>query len=150
MKKGKLVSCLAVAALFMFSAVLLALAAQQAPEEITIKPSIWTTVTKTSVKFEHKKHAEEYKIACTQCHHIYKDGKNVWKQGDPVEKCEKCHTNTITQGEMKLTPDEKKLNLKLAFHNNCQPCHKKLKAEKPDTKAPTTCNGCHPVAKEAK
>ncbi len=42
MKKKKLVSCLAIAVVFMFSAALLAMAAQQVPETITIKPPIWS------------------------------------------------------------------------------------------------------------
>ncbi len=144
MKKRKFVSCLAITALFMFSAVFLGLAAQQAPEKITLKPSIWPTETKTPVEFSHKKHSAEYKVACDQCHHVMKDGKNVWKEGDEVKKCETCHTEATTQGEMKLPPDQKKLNLKIAFHTKCQTCHKKAKAEKPDSKAPTTCTGCHP------
>jgi hypothetical protein len=149
MKKGKLVSCLAAAAVVMFSAALLVWAAQQAPDEITIKPALWPTLTKAPVVFSHKKHSADYKVACNQCHHIYKDGKNTWKEGDAVEKCDKCHTNAVVQGEAKLTPEEKKLNLKLAFHNNClNNCHKKLKAEKPDSKAPVACTGCHPGAKE--
>ncbi|MGA2225647.1 MAG: cytochrome c3 family protein [Syntrophobacteraceae bacterium] len=150
MKKGKLVSCLAIAAVFMFSAALLALAQQKAPDEITIKSELWPTPTKAAVKFSHKKHAEEYKVACNQCHHVYKDGQNTWKEGDTVQKCDKCHTEATVQGEGKLPPDQKKLNLKFAFHSNCTPCHKKLKSEKPDTKAPTTCAGCHPGEKEEK
>ena len=102
MKKGRLVSCLAIAAVFIFSAALLALAAQQAPYEITLKPAIWPSPTKTPVQFSHKKHSQEYKVACDQCHHIYKDGKNTWKEGDQVEKCEKCHTEPTVQGEGKL------------------------------------------------
>ncbi len=147
MKKGaKLVSCLAIAALFMFS--VLAFAAQQAPDEITIKAALWPSPTKAPVKFTHKTHAVDYKVACNQCHHVWKDGKNVWKEGDEVQKCDKCHTEATIQGEVKLPPDQKKLNLKLAFHNNCIPCHKKQKTEKPDTKAPITCAQCHPGAKE--
>ena len=148
MKKRKLVSCLALAAVFMFSAALLVLAAQQVPDEITLKPSIWPTLTKTSVKLSHLKHSKDYKVACDQCHHIYKDGKNTWKEGDEVQKCEKCHTEATTQGEMKLSPEQKKLNLKFAFHTNCQPCHKKAKAANAESKAPTTCAGCHPGAKD--
>ncbi len=144
MRKRKLVSCLAIAAVLMFSVVLLALAAQQPPEEITLKPSIWPALTKTPVKFSHLKHSKDYKIACDQCHHVFKDGKNTWKEGDQVQECEKCHTNAVTQGEMKLTPEEKKLNLKIAFHTECQSCHKKAKAANPESKAPTTCTGCHP------
>ncbi len=147
MKKGKLVSCLAIAAVFMFSAALLALAQQKAPDEITIKSPLWPTPTKAAVKFDHKKHAQELKIACNQCHHVFKDGQNTWKEGDPVQPCEKCHTEATVQGEAKLSPEEKKLNLKLAFHNNCIPCHKKAKTEKPESKAPITCAGCHPSEK---
>ena len=148
MKKRKSMLCLAVAAVFAFLAVMAAMAAQQAPEEITIKASIWPSPTKTPVKFSHAKHAQEYKIACTQCHHVYKDGKNTWKEGDQVEKCDKCHTEATVQGEAKLPPEEKKLNLKLAFHKNCLDCHKKLKAENAESKAPVTCVQCHPGAKE--
>ncbi len=150
MKKGRLVSSLAIAAVFIFSAALLALAAQQVPVEITLKPAIWPSPTMTPVQFNHKKHSQELKIACTQCHHLYKDGVNTWKEGDQVEQCEKCHTEPTVLGEMKLPPDQQKLNLKFAFHTNCQPCHKKMKAEKPDTKAPTICTGCHPAAKQQK
>jgi hypothetical protein len=64
-----------------------------------------------------------------------------------VEKCGKCHTEPTIQGENKLPPDQQKLNLKIAFHKNCQDCHKKLKQEKPDTKAPVVCAGCHPAQK---
>ena len=146
MKKRRLVSCMAISAL-VFSAALLALAAQQPPEEITIKPSIWSNLTKTSVQFTHKKHSTEYKAACNECHHVWKDGKNVWKEGDEVQTCDKCHTEPTTQGEMKLSPDQKKLNLKFAFHTQCWNCHRKLKKENPASKGPIVCSGCHPGSK---
>lgn len=117
------------------------------PDVITINSSIYQQHTKGLVQFTHKKHAEDYKIACTDCHHVYKDGKNVWKEGDPAEKCEKCHTDATIKGEKKLPPEQQKLNLKLAFHNNCVGCHKKLKKENKETKAPTTCSKCHPKKK---
>ncbi len=147
MKKGKGLLYAALAALFVCVGAM-AVVAADAPDTITIKPGIWKEPTKTPVKFEHKKHAEDYKVACTECHHVFQDGKNVWKQGDPVKKCEECHTEATIQGEKKLPPDQKKLNLKLAFHDNCISCHKKLKKDKPDTTAPVVCAGCHPGAKE--
>lgn len=119
----------------------------KAPDEVTIKAALWPTPTKAPVPFTHKKHAEEYKIGCGECHHKYEGGKNVWKEGDAVEKCAVCHTEPTIQGEAKLDPEQKKLNLKLAYHSNCQGCHQKLKKDKPDSKAPTTCTGCHPAAK---
>ncbi len=118
------------------------------PDVITIKSSIYEKHRKSPVEFTHKKHAEDYKIACTECHHVYKDGKNVWKEGDPVQKCEECHNDPTTKGLKKLPPEQQKRNLELAFHNNCVGCHKKLKKENKDTKAPTTCKQCHPKKKK--
>ncbi len=147
MKSGKFVSFGVLAVFFIFAAAFVVTAAD-VKDEFNIKAGLWANPTKAAVPFTHKKHAEEYKIACNECHHVMKDGKNVWKEGDPVDRCEKCHTNDVIQGEAQLPPDQKKLNLKLAFHDNCQGCHKKLKKDKPDTKAPITCTGCHPAEKK--
>jgi NAD-dependent SIR2 family protein deacetylase len=122
-----------------------AVVAADVKDEFTIKAGLWATPTKAAVPFTHKKHVEVHKVACTDCHHVFKDGKNVWKEGDEVQKCEACHTNAVIQGEAQLPPDQKVLNLKLAFHNNCQGCHKKAKAENKESKAPTTCTQCHPA-----
>ncbi|ROQ93318.1 cytochrome c3 family protein [Desulfosoma caldarium] len=132
--------CVAVA---LFVGALMAVAAD-APDVMTMNSTLWPSHTKALVEFAHKKHAEEYKIACTECHHKYEGGQNVWKEGDPVQKCQECHNEPTIKGEKKLPPEQQKLNLKLAFHNNCQGCHKKLKAENPQTTAPTTCVQCHP------
>ena len=145
---GKITLCGIVAAVLVFVAAFAVVAADnKAPDVLTIKAALWPTPTKAAVEFTHKKHAEEYKIACTDCHHKFDAGKNVWKEGDPVDKCDKCHTEPTIQGEKKLPPDQQKLNLKIAFHDNCQGCHQKLKKDKPDTKAPVTCTGCHPAQK---
>jgi hypothetical protein len=144
MIQRKSLLCISLAAVMMFAAAVFVYAADKGPEVITIKAALWPTPTKQVAPFTHKKHNEEYKIACDQCHHVYKDGKNTWKEGDKVEKCEKCHTEPTIQGEKKLPPDQLKLNLKNTMHQQCQGCHQKLKKEKPDTKAPVTCAGCHP------
>jgi len=149
MRGGKWISgFMAVAVLVFIAAFAVVAADQKVNDEFEIKAGLWPAPTKGPVKFTHKKHAEDYKIACADCHHVYKDGKNVWKQGDQVDRCEKCHTEPTIQGEKKLPPDQQKLNLKIAFHDNCQGCHQKLKKEKPDTKAPVTCTGCHPAEKK--
>jgi hypothetical protein len=84
------------------------------------------------VNFSHKKHAEDYKVACNDCHHEFENGTNVWKEGDPVKQCIECHD-----------PIEKKGNaekLQTAFHDNCQGCHRDLK----DKEAPfKKCTDCH-------
>ncbi len=146
MRKGKLVSCGILVVLAVFMASFVVFAQQKAPDTMSIKA--FPTPTKAAVELTHKKHAEDHKIACSECHHVYKDGKNVWKDSDPVDKCGKCHTNMVVEGEKKLSPEDQKLNLKLAYHNNCVACHQKLKKEKPDTKAPVTCAQCHPGEKK--
>jgi hypothetical protein len=99
------------------------------------------------VEFTHKKHNEEYKIACGECHHD-KDHKPLeLKAGDHVQKCVECHT--------KLAKDKKKkkdiMVLENAMHGNCIGCHKKVNIKAGDPKgrkgpAPTSCGKCHKKA----
>jgi len=129
--------------------VTLAPAQPEAPDDITIQSKIWPKKKKADVALSHKKHAEEYKIPCLDCHHVYKDGKNVWQQGQEVQKCEACHT-CVKQGKAlkEASPEEKKLSLLNAFHDNCKNCHKdtnKGKSKEEQT-APTKCTQCHPKA----
>ena len=117
----RLLTILAVAGL-MCSVALLGLsgaAEQKAAEVMDIQATLWKAHTKGPVNFQHKKHAEEYKVKCDNCHHVYENGKNVWKEGDKVQKCQECHNEATIKGEKKLPEDKQKLNLKLAFHNNC-------------------------------
>ncbi len=124
-------------------------AEQEVPDVITIQAKLWKEHTKSPVTFAHKKHHEEYKVECTECHHVYKEGKNTWKEGDKVKKCMECHTEPTIKAEKKLPEAQQKLNLKLAFHNNCQGCHKKLKMKDREKygEIPTTCIKCHPKEK---
>ena len=147
----RLLTILAVIA-FMSAVVLLGLSAaeQEVPDVVVIKAELWKNHTKSPVTLSHKKHSEEYGGKCVECHHVFKDGKNVWKEGDKVQKCMECHNEPTIKGEKKLPKDKQKLNLKLAFHNNCQGCHKKLKKQdkKKYAKIPTTCIKCHPKKKK--
>jgi hypothetical protein len=112
-----------------------------ADEFIIKNPEVFKKLTKPGVFFTHKQHAGELKVACADCHHVYEGGKNVWKEGDKVQKCAECH----------LTPKKNKgktLSLYNAFHKNCRDCHK---AEKKKTKSktiPTKCNQCHDKKKD--
>jgi hypothetical protein len=110
---------------------------------IKIYAKLFTEHTKGPVMFTHDKHNKEYNIACNDCHHVYENGKNIWKEGMKVDKCEVCHNEATVKREKTLPPDLQKKNLKLAFHNNCRMCHRKIKRENPESKAPTTCSGCH-------
>ena len=66
-------------------------ATQQAADCMTLNSKVYPKHTKALVMFSHKKHNVDYKITCTDCHHVIKDGKNVWKEGDAIEKCTACH-----------------------------------------------------------
>lgn len=147
MRKNLIAAGVALSALFMLTAAFVVIAAD-APETIVLESALWPEPTKGLVEFSHKKHQTDYKLACTECHHKYENGTNVWKEGDPVQKCEACHTEATIKGEKRLPDDQKKLNLKLAFHNNCVDCHKAFKKEHKDSKAPTTCGKCHPKKKK--
>jgi len=50
------------------------LTAADAPDEIMIDNK-YKDDKKGAVKLTHKKHSADYKVACTECHHEYKDGK---------------------------------------------------------------------------
>lgn len=115
--------------------VLTAAECEDAPDEVMIDNKGYASDKKGPVKLTHKKHAEEYGTACTDCHHVFEDGKNVWKEGDPVHKCSECHDYEKSEGGA--------LKLQLAFHKNCKGCHKDAyKAGKKD--APfRKCNDCH-------
>ena len=107
-------------------------------DDILIKSPLWPKKKYEDAKLSHKKHAEEYKIQCDQCHHIYKEGKNIWKQGDKVDKCQSCHNVAKTGKALReASPEEKKLSLYKAFHDNCKGCHKDQQ------KGPTKCVECH-------
>ena len=111
------------------------LVATDVPDEINIKSVAFTKYKKGAVKFTHKKHNVDYKVACAECHHVFKEGKNVFKEGDPVQKCSACHDALKSKGKVK--------KLMLAYHRNCQGCHKGLKKAGKKTGPTRKCNNCH-------
>lgn len=150
MKKQSLVT-IAVAAMavgFLFS---MGYAAQKAADTMTMNSGVYAKHKKTLVTFTHKKHNTDYKIPCNDCHHAYKGGKNVWKEGDNVQKCAACHKEAkapkVKEGEKGPSKKEKiKKYHYSAIHENCKGCHKDLKkAAKPT--GPTACKDCHPKKK---
>lgn len=116
--------------------------------------------TKSIVTFTHKKHNEEYKIGCGECHHDDK-GKplNDLKLGDDVQSCLECHKNP---GEVpkelkkewkdKKTPKAEKKKIEREYHaemihDNCISCHKDFNKKNKTKAAPQTCTTCHPKEK---
>jgi len=122
-----------------------AVATDKGPETITMDSKVYPKHKKSLVTFSHQKHNVDYKVACNDCHHVYKDGKNVWKEGDEVKKCDCCHSGAKAPKEPKLSKKEKiKGYHYAAIHENCKGCHKA--AVKDGKVAPTKCNECHPKA----
>jgi hypothetical protein len=129
--RGFLVIVLGVA---VFAAVTVAYAAVKVPEKDLVIESkeVFKEHKKSPVVFPHVKHKD---AKCTDCHHEFKDGKNVWQEGQEVKKCAACH---------QLEAKDKVLGLEKAYHTKCVECHKTLKKEKKPT-GPTACTKCHPA-----
>jgi len=105
------------------------------------------------VMFPHKKHVDESKIGCGECHHD-ENGKPLGdlKEGDSVQNCIECHK---IPGERPKKKDAPKLTRKerLAYHAEaihylCRDCHKKHNKKIGEKAAPTSCKQCHPPKKK--
>ena len=128
-------ACIVICVLLVTTAALIAAEEQEMPEEIYIENKVYKTDRKGPVRFSHTEHAEGYVETCDGCHHEYRDGENVWEEGQPVKKCSACHDPSKSKGNIK------KLNI--AFHKNCKACHRKL-AKEGGTDAPyKQCTDCH-------
>jgi len=145
-------------AIILFSTVMAQGPDQKVPDTVTMHSKVWDTAVNVvgehevhgkqyqDFTFNHKKHNVDYKVACTNCHHKYEGKKNVWKEGDPVKKCDGCH-NIVD-----LTKKTDPMSLYAAFHNNCVGCHKEHMKEwkatgkaagKPKPDIPVGCTKCH-------
>jgi len=103
-------------------------------DEIIIENQGYESDKKGPVRFSHEKHYREYIIDCVQCHHVYQDGENIWKEEDSVEKCVVCHDQNEKQDNV--------FKLQNAFHENCRVCH--IKVSKEGKEAPyNKCSECH-------
>ncbi len=138
MKKSRwtLLIAIFVGMLFLSAGVLIA---ADSPVDVILEGEDYKKDKKGPVKLTHKKHAEDYKIACADCHHVYKDGKNVWTDKDPVQKCSECHDPKKKHEENGV----KVMKLQNAYHRNCKNCHKALQKEGKPTGPFKKCNGCH-------
>ena len=105
------------------------------PEEVEINNTVYPIDRKGPVWFTHAEHADGYVESCDGCHHDYQGGKNVWQEGQVVQKCAACHDPATSRGR------NKKLNI--AYHKNCKGCHREL-ARDGGTEAPyRQCTDCH-------
>ncbi|MBU4501995.1 MAG: cytochrome c family protein [Nanoarchaeota archaeon] len=98
--------------------------------------------TKGIMMFSHKKHFEEYKIGCGECHHDENNEPLELKIGDPIQGCIECHT---IPGKWVKDSGKDKLDYHAdAIHQNCKECHTTYNKENNTRAAPTTCVKCHP------
>lgn len=111
--------------------------------------------SKGLAELSHKKHVEEYGVACGECHHDDKGKALELKEGDDVQRCVECHKETAKapKGE-KLKKNEKIMKYhKEALHANCIGCHKAFNKKngykgKDPKAAPQGCTSCHPKKKK--
>jgi hypothetical protein len=105
------------------------LTAEEVPDKIKIYNEGYRRKLYEPVDFPHAAHAEDYGIACDECHHNYQNGKNVWQEGDPVKRCIVCHNPNKAQGKV--------VRLVFAYHFKCRNCHRENGA------GPVECSDCH-------
>jgi hypothetical protein len=102
------------------------------PEETWLRIQKPGLPEKPAVRFSHGQHPKN-RIACEICHHDYQRGRNLWKEGQPVKKCQSCHG---------LVPQAGRLDIKNAFHRQCKGCHLHRRKAK-QAGGPINCQGCH-------
>ena len=134
MKTKKGISTIIIIATIAIFATAGILIANDVPDNVSIENEGYKKDKKPAVLLSHKAHSADYKVACVDCHHVYEDGKNTWKEGDAVKKCVECHDPNKKQGTT--------VKLQNAFHKNCKNCHKEVDPE--SKKAPSKkCTDCH-------
>lgn len=156
MGKRSIILLAAICMVFVFTAGTL-YAGKEVQDVIKMENKAYKEHTKAIVEFSHKKHHEEYKIGCGECHHDDK-GKplNNLKMGDDVQSCIECHKipgqmpgemkkEMKASGASKKEIDAKELEFHAeAIHANCISCHKEFNKKNNTKDAPTTCTKCHP------
>ncbi len=130
----------------------------EVPDVIKMENKAYENHKKAILSFGHKKHIDEYKVSCGECHHDDK-GKPLdnLKMGDDVQNCIECHKipgeRPKGKGAPKLTKKERLQYHAEAIHYNCKACHKKINKEKglkakDKGAASVLCKQCHPKNKK--
>ena len=119
--------------LYIFPAVMVSLfifASAYSQEDMTVVDNgVFHNPQRVSSIFKHDEHNDAAGIEdCSECHHIYEDGKKVEDESSEDQSCSECHGMEASDD----TPA-----LMKAFHTNCKGCHLNLK------KGPIMCGECH-------
>lgn len=153
--KKKMRVVLTITGLSFLLAVGLALAGTKVADVIRMEhKDAFAKHTKGIVMFTHKKHHEEYKLDCGECHHDDKGVPLKLKPGDDVKPCLECHLKgKADRKALKgLSKDAKKKEMVRyyygAIHENCKGCHEEFNKKKTGSArkgpAPVSCTKCHP------
>ncbi len=91
--------------------------------------SVFKNPQRISALFRHDEHNEKAGLEnCSECHHLYKNGKKIEDESSEDQYCSDCH---------KLKASGSTPALRKAFHMKCKGCH--LDQEE----GPVTCGECH-------
>jgi hypothetical protein len=91
--------------------------------------SVFKDPERPSALFRHDEHNENADLEdCSECHHIYEDGKKVEDESSEDQYCSDCHALKASGSIPALMK---------AFHMNCKGCHVEQK------QGPVTCGECH-------
>jgi glycyl-tRNA synthetase (class II) len=124
MNKG-IITLLAIILVF----VLMFASAHSQDEIIQVDNDMFLNPQRPVSVFRHEEHNETAEIEdCTQCHHLYEDGKLVEDESSEDMRCADCHEGK----KVESTP-----SLMQAFHLNCKGCHQEKKS------GPVMCGECH-------
>jgi hypothetical protein len=95
----------------------------------TVANDVFRAPQRPPAVFVHDAHNEAAAIdECSQCHHIYRDGRLVEDESSEDQRCSDCHAEQA-QGRQPGLMD--------AFHGNCKQCHLQ------NGKGPIMCGECH-------
>ena len=95
----------------------------------SVQDSGFKELMRPQVPFMHDEHNEKAQIEdCSNCHHVYQDGKKVEGEVSESQECSECH---------KTKDENYPLSLVMAYHTRCKGCHLEQKS------GPIMCSECH-------
>jgi len=102
MKKCTILTILGICSVFIYSAIY---AGTEVSDNIVMNNKAYAKHKKGIVTFSHKKHIEDYKAGCGECHHDDKGKElNDLKIGDNVQNCIECHKKPSERPKGKGAP----------------------------------------------
>jgi len=104
-------------------------------EYMSIQNDVYANRKLGPAKFTHDTHMDDYGIDCTECHHEYVDGENVFTGDEDPKPCITCHKPGKPQGNV--------YKLSTAYHKQCRTCHKEYNDGEGMESAPMSCYRCH-------